>query len=136
MLLSTQGDGWCLLSLFHWPRRKDAYPGTHGETRPCTPTPAHTRVPPPLPAALTEHGHELLGVEVPVSPVGPVAMQCGILLMVVRWLRPEGVDHSDSAPVLPKSEPGLRSHLSSCVPGLGVPLWLGQGSTILDNDFT
>lgn len=44
---------------------------------------------------LTEHGHVLPGVEVPVAPVGPVAMQGCILLMIVSWLRPKGVNHSD-----------------------------------------
>lgn len=66
-------------------------------------------------------------------------MQRGILLVVVRWLCPKGVDDSDSAPVLPKSEPGLRSYLSACLWTKGAPvtmLWLGQGSTVLDKDST
>lgn len=60
----------------------------------------HLPLPHPYPAAgtLTEHGHELLGVEVPVAPVGPVAVQRGVLLMVVCRLRPEGVNDPDSAP--------------------------------------
>ena len=48
--------------------------------------------------SLTEHGHVLAGVEVPVAPVGPVAVQRGVLLVVVGRLRPEGVDDSDMAP--------------------------------------
>lgn len=47
---------------------------------------------------LTEHGHVLLAVEIPVSPVGPVAMHCGILLIIICWLRAEGVDHTNVAP--------------------------------------
>lgn len=47
---------------------------------------------------LTEHGHELPGVEVPVSPVGPVAMQGGVLLVVVGWLRAKRVDDADVTP--------------------------------------
>lgn len=59
----------------------------------------------PVPAVtLTEHGHELLGVEVPVAPVGPVAVQCGILLVVVRRLGPKGVNDPDPAPALPKTK--------------------------------
>lgn len=46
----------------------------------------------------TEHGHVLLAVEVPVAPVGPVAMQGGVLLVVVSRLGAEGVNHSDVAP--------------------------------------
>ncbi len=46
----------------------------------------------------TEHGHVLLPMEVPVTPVGSVAMQGGVLLVVVRGLRAEGVNHSDVAP--------------------------------------
>lgn len=46
----------------------------------------------------TEHGHVLLAVEVPVSPVGSVAVQGGVLLMVVSRLSAEGVNHSDVAP--------------------------------------
>lgn len=60
-----------------------------------------TLTPPPPCGALTKHGHELLGVEVPVAPVGPVAMQRGVLLMVVCRFRPEGVDDPDSAPAPP-----------------------------------
>lgn len=75
-----------------------------------------------LPVTLTEHGHELLGVEVPVAPVGPVAVQRGVLLMVVRRLRPKGVDDADSAPVLPRSEPGLRSYPSACPWSRGAPV--------------
>lgn len=47
---------------------------------------------------LTEHGHVLFAVEVPVAPVGPVSMQCGVLLIIVCRLRAEGVDHADVAP--------------------------------------
>lgn len=47
---------------------------------------------------LTEHGHVLFAVEVPVAPVGPVSMQCGVLLIIVRRLRAEGIDHADVAP--------------------------------------
>lgn len=43
---------------------------------------------------LTEHGHVLPGVEVPVAPVGPVAVQRCILFMIVCWLRPKRVNHS------------------------------------------
>lgn len=46
---------------------------------------------------LTEHGHVLSGVEVPVAPVGPVAVQGGVVLMVVGRLCPEGVNHTDVA---------------------------------------
>ncbi len=46
----------------------------------------------------TEHGHVLLAVEVPVAPVGSVAMQGGVLLVVVSRLCAEGVNHSDVAP--------------------------------------
>ena len=48
--------------------------------------------------SLTEHGHVLACVEVPVAPVGPVAVQRGVLLMVVGGLCAEGVNHSDMAP--------------------------------------
>lgn len=44
---------------------------------------------------LTEHGHVLPGVEVPVAPVGPVAVQRCVLLMIVSWLRPKRVDHTN-----------------------------------------
>lgn len=44
---------------------------------------------------LTEHGHVLPGVQGPVAPVGPVSMQGGVLLMVIRRLCPEGVDDPD-----------------------------------------
>lgn len=46
----------------------------------------------------TEHGHVLLAVQVPVAPVGPVAVQRGVLLVVVGGLGAEGVDHADVAP--------------------------------------
>lgn len=46
----------------------------------------------------TEHGHVLLAVQVPVAPVGPVAVQGGVLLVVVGGLGAEGVDHADVAP--------------------------------------
>lgn len=69
-------------------------------------------------ARLTEHGHELLGVEVPVAPVGPVAMQRGILLVVVGRFCPEGVDDPDAAPA-----PGDQGSVSSLqhLPGPGLP---------------
>jgi hypothetical protein len=54
---------------------------------------------PPTALALTEHGHELLGVQVPVAPVGPVTVQRGVLLVVVCRFCPKGVDDSNSAPV-------------------------------------
>lgn len=60
---------------------------------------------PPAAGTLTEHGHELLGVEVPVAPVGPVAVQRGVLLVVVRGFRPEGVDDPDPAPAPGDGEP-------------------------------
>ncbi len=47
---------------------------------------------------LTEHGHVLFTVKVPVAPVGPVSMQCGVLLIIVCRLCAEGVDHTDVAP--------------------------------------
>jgi len=46
----------------------------------------------------TEHGHVLLAVETPVAPVGPVAVQCGVLLQVVGRLRAKRVNHPDVAP--------------------------------------
>lgn len=46
----------------------------------------------------TEHGHVLLAVQVPVAPIGPVAMQGGVLLMVVGRLGAKGVNHADVAP--------------------------------------
>lgn len=46
----------------------------------------------------TEHGHVLLAVQVPVAPVGSVAVQSGVLLVVVSRLRSEGVNHSDVTP--------------------------------------
>lgn len=46
----------------------------------------------------TEHGHVLLAVKVPVAPVGSVAVQRGVLLVVVSRLGAEGVDHADVAP--------------------------------------
>lgn len=46
----------------------------------------------------TEHGHVLLAAQVPVAPVGPVAVQGGVLLVVVGGLRAEGVNHADVAP--------------------------------------
>lgn len=48
--------------------------------------------------ALTKHGHVLLAVKVPVTPVSSEAVQRGVLLVVVGRLRAEGVDHSDVAP--------------------------------------
>ena len=52
----------------------------------------------------TEHGHVLLAVEVPVAPVGSVAVQRGVLLVVVSGLRTEGVNHSDVAPGMKKKK--------------------------------
>lgn len=46
----------------------------------------------------TEHGHVLLAAQVPVAPVGPVAVQGGVLLVVVGGLCAEGVNNSDVAP--------------------------------------
>lgn len=46
----------------------------------------------------TEHGHVLLAAQVPVAPVGPVAAQGGVLLVVVGRLCAEGVNHADVAP--------------------------------------
>lgn len=46
----------------------------------------------------TEHGHVLLAVQVPVAPVGPVAVQGGVLLVVVGGLGAKGVNHTDVAP--------------------------------------
>lgn len=86
-------------------------PRTGEGVRPPGPPPGNP-IPRPRPrraaGTLTEHGHELLGVEVPVAPVGPVAVQRGVLLVVVRGLRPKGVDDPDSAPAPPprEQEPG------------------------------
>lgn len=81
--------------------------------------------------ALTEHGHELLGVEVPVAPVGPVAVQRGILLVVVRRLCPKGVDDPDSAPAPRDQEPASAASRVSrgqgCCGRWDQPL-AGQGS--------
>lgn len=46
----------------------------------------------------TEHGHVLLAVQVPVAPVGPVAVQSGVLLVVVGRLGAKGVNHANVAP--------------------------------------
>ena len=53
----------------------------------------HNKTPPP-----TEHGHELLAVEVPVAPVGAVPVERGVLLVVVGRLRAKRVNHPDVAP--------------------------------------
>ena len=53
----------------------------------------HNKSPPP-----TKHGHELPAVEVPVAPVGAVAVECGVLLVVVGRLRAKRVNHPDVAP--------------------------------------
>lgn len=74
------------------PPRLEGEPENHEDT-PSASDPTHALWP-----GLTEHGHELLGVEVPVAPVGPVAMQRGVLLVVVCGLCPEGVNDPDSAP--------------------------------------
>ena len=50
-------------------------------------------------SVLTEHGHVLPCIEVPVAPVSPVAVQRCILLMIVSWLRPKCVNHTDVTPV-------------------------------------
>lgn len=55
-------------------------------------------------AALTKHGHVLLAVQVPVAPVGPEAVQGGVLLVVVSRLGAEGVDDSDVAPARARAE--------------------------------
>lgn len=44
--------------------------------------------------ALTEHGHVLSGVEVPVAPVGPITVKGCVLLMVVSRFGTKRVDHS------------------------------------------
>lgn len=46
----------------------------------------------------TEHGHVLLAVKVPVAPVGSVAMQSGVFLVVVGRLCAKSVNHTDVAP--------------------------------------
>lgn len=46
----------------------------------------------------TEHGHVLLAVQVPVAPVCPVAVQSGVLFVVVGGLGAKGVNHADVAP--------------------------------------
>lgn len=48
---------------------------------------------------LTEHGHILSAVEVPIAPVGPVAMHGGIFLMVICWLSTKCVNHPDMTSV-------------------------------------
>lgn len=50
--------------------------------------------------ALTEHGHVLPGVQVPVAPVGPVAMKGCVLLMIVGWFCPKSVDNSNMTSVM------------------------------------
>lgn len=49
--------------------------------------------------ALTEHGHVLPRVQVPVAPIGPVAMKGCVLLMIVGWFCPKSVDNSNMASV-------------------------------------
>lgn len=86
---------------------------------------------------LTEHGHELLGVEVPVAPVGPVAMQCGVFFVVVRRFGPKGVDDPDAAPA-PTPPPRNPGHQSPGVSlgwggpshGLWNPKLAGPGSAM------
>lgn len=51
------------------------------------------------PSNLTEHGHVLPGIEVPVAPVSPVAVQGCVLLMIVSWFCPKGVDHANMTSV-------------------------------------
>lgn len=46
----------------------------------------------------TEHSHVLPCIEVPVAPVGPVAMQSCILLVIISRLRAKGVNHSNMTP--------------------------------------
>lgn len=46
----------------------------------------------------TEHGHVLLAVQVPVAPVGSVAVQRGVFFVVVSRLSSKGVNHSYVAP--------------------------------------
>lgn len=88
-----------------WTVRRESFCSDAPKPRPA---PSLPRPPCPAGGTLTEHGHELLGVEVPVAPVGPVAVQRGVLLMVVRGFRPEGVDDPDSAPA-----PGHRESESA-----------------------
>lgn len=83
------------------------------------------RWPTPAAGTLTEHGHELLGVEVPVAPVGSVAVQRGVLLVVVCRFRPKGIDDPDSAPAPPRG-PGARVSPYQHLPGLGWG-WPGWG---------
>lgn len=93
------------------------------------------RWPTPAAGTLTEHGHELLGVEVPVAPVGSVAVQRGVLLVVVCRFRPKGIDDPDSAPGPPgDQEPGsVPISISLGWAGAGqaggavTGRWLGQG---------
>lgn len=57
-------------------------------------------------SSLTEHGHVLPAVEVPVAPVGPVAVQGGVVLMVVCRLCAKCVNHTDVAPERQRKEMG------------------------------
>ena len=92
-------------------------------------------LPPPHPAratpcggwTLTEHGHELLGVEVPVAPVGPVAMQCGVFFVVVCRFGPKGVDDPNAAPA-PTPPPGTRVTNLPVSPWAGVAPAMGSGT--------
>lgn len=52
----------------------------------------------PLSHTLTEHGVELLGVQVPLAPRSLVAFRLGIVGVVKLRLRPEGVQHPQHAP--------------------------------------
>lgn len=48
---------------------------------------------------LTEHGHVLSAIEVPVAPIGPVAMESGVFLMVICWLSTKCINHPDKTSV-------------------------------------
>lgn len=79
-------------------------------------------------AVLTEHGHELGGVQVPVAPVGAEAAQRGVFLVVVGWLRPEGIDDTNAAPGRGDRTPSRPCALNERFPiaGLSSPWWFPQ----------
>lgn len=86
---------------------------------------------------LTEHGHELLGVEVPVAPVGPVAMQRGVFFMVVCRFSSKGVDDPNAAPAptppprnLGHQSPGVSLGWGGPSHGLWNPKVAGQGNAM------
>ena len=76
-------------------------------------------------------------VEVPVAPVGPVAMQRGVFFVVVRRFGPKGVDDPDAAPA-PTPPPRNPGHQSPGVSmgwggpshGLWNPKLAGQGNAM------